>query len=524
MDSALRALVSATQGAVRDRRSTMEESRVHVSAAFTAAASLYEWLRNRLEFKEEHLLRRAAIERILQRAMLFGIGNAQARAEEILRELVRSAYFPNDSIPQSRAVELAAILSRYGTLIGHAEGNREKIVSFFIQLASVEIEHLLVPTEKMVEEAFMEFAYSRLRTYVRWENTAPSAEHEPQLFIAIFRTVLHADDPTISWILFRLIRPEFTSLAGQDIPAQVNDLVQAARVVRVQLRNPRYHFYAHAVKQFVPTFTILHDMLVTKTARFAEYTADPVRCTEAALASAKARTEAVGERVGRMAVWATAYVFFTKMLIAFLIELPLELHVTGFRPIPFFINLSIPPLAMFLIAKSTFVPGQENIGKIVTSVQHILYADSSSAPWKAISVLKQRNILQDIIFWVTSCILFGGLGVLLTRFLFSIGYSGLNTAIFFFFVATVSFFAWRIRQPARDISIITPRENVLSAVADTILFPFLFVGRIISDGLTMANIPLMIFDLAIEAPIKVMMNFLEDWTRFLKEKREELIE
>ena len=524
MDSTLQALANATQEAVRDRRSPMEESRVHVSEAFTAAASLYEWLRNRLEFKEEHLLRRSAIERILQRAMLFGIGNAQARAEEILRELVRSAYFPNDFIPQSRAAELAAILSRYSTLIGHAQENREKTVSFFLQLASVEIEHLLVPTEKVVEEAFMEFAYSRLRTYIQWKNTASSAEHEPQLFIAIFRTVLHADDPTISWILFRLIRPEFTSLTPQDIPAHMNDLVQAARVVRVQLRRPQYHFYARAVKQFVPTFTVLHDMLVTKTAGFAEYMNDPERCTEVALASAKARTQAAGERVGRMAVWATVYVFFTKMVIAMLIELPLELNVTGFRPIPFFINLSIPPLAMFLIAKSTFVPGQDNIRKIVASVQQMLYADPGKAPWKEISVVKQKNLLQDVLFWVTSCILFGGLGFLLVRLLFSIGYSGLNTAIFFFFVATVSFFAWRIRQPARDISMITPRENVLTAVVDTILFPFLFVGRIISDGLAMVNIPLMIFDLAIEAPIKVMMNFLEDWVRFLKEKREELIE
>jgi hypothetical protein len=67
------------------------------------------------------------------------------------------------------------------------------------------------------------------------------------------------------------------------------------------------------------------------------------------------------------------------------------------------------------------------------------------------------------------------------------------------------------------------RANVVSNVFDFFMLPFIRLGRAISTGLSEINIFTFIFDIVLEAPFKMILEILEEWTRFLKEKKEETL-
>src|SRR3989344_4533133 len=74
---------------------------VHVDEVASKVAAFYEQIRTIIDWKEEHLMRRAAIIRKLKRRFLdlelnsFSEENTKI-AEPFVLELVRGGYFPND--------------------------------------------------------------------------------------------------------------------------------------------------------------------------------------------------------------------------------------------------------------------------------------------------------------------------------------------------------------------------------------------------------------------------------------------
>src|SRR3989338_4266508 len=61
--------------------------KISVSQTVSFAAFLYEKMRNAVEFREDHLIRRAAVERILKRRMILN-ENGRDIAEPLIKELL----------------------------------------------------------------------------------------------------------------------------------------------------------------------------------------------------------------------------------------------------------------------------------------------------------------------------------------------------------------------------------------------------------------------------------------------------
>src|SRR3990167_1119085 len=74
-----------------------DASLISVSQTVSFFAIMYEKVRNAVEFREEHLVRRAAIERILSRRLALN-PSGQNEAENLIRELMWARYIPPDSI------------------------------------------------------------------------------------------------------------------------------------------------------------------------------------------------------------------------------------------------------------------------------------------------------------------------------------------------------------------------------------------------------------------------------------------
>src|SRR3989338_6781621 len=83
-----------------------------VSQTVSFFAILYEKIRNAVEFREEHLIRRAAIERILSRRLALN-PNGQTEAENLIRELMWARYIPPDSVTLTEIDHYQAIINRF---------------------------------------------------------------------------------------------------------------------------------------------------------------------------------------------------------------------------------------------------------------------------------------------------------------------------------------------------------------------------------------------------------------------------
>src|ERR1700686_3579705 len=77
-----------------------EEGRITVNPIVTKFASWYERLRNAMEFREDEVMLRATIERILKRRLLLG-GNGESTAEALVKELLWARYLPDNEIEYS---------------------------------------------------------------------------------------------------------------------------------------------------------------------------------------------------------------------------------------------------------------------------------------------------------------------------------------------------------------------------------------------------------------------------------------
>ncbi len=79
------------------------EARIKVNQLASKAGTLYEKIRYLVDYKEEHTIRRSAIERIIKRKVM--IESDRNVGLSLLEELVRGGYLPNDHVSESKATD-----------------------------------------------------------------------------------------------------------------------------------------------------------------------------------------------------------------------------------------------------------------------------------------------------------------------------------------------------------------------------------------------------------------------------------
>ena len=91
-----KALIKDIQS-IKPRVKPDEFSKISVSQAVSFFALVYEKVRNAVEYREDHLIRRASIERIIRRRLAMN-PEGKNEAENLIRELLWARYFDNESL------------------------------------------------------------------------------------------------------------------------------------------------------------------------------------------------------------------------------------------------------------------------------------------------------------------------------------------------------------------------------------------------------------------------------------------
>jgi len=497
-----------------------EESRIAVHAAVSRFAVLYERIRNAVDYKDEHLLRKSAVLRILKRQLILE-RDANAISQHLVRELVGARYLPNAELPETLITDVALRVKKF-QVIEHTHVGSAAHVAWLLRVVSVEIEGLL--TDGSQERAFVTFLYERLADRIRLRESALSeTDLKLQIYLACTRALVKADDDALSFKLLRVYLPEWLR-ADEWIEsplALAERLVGIERRIQFSLRHAYAPRIQRAVKPWAVSLNVLQQALLERPNDAASLLKNTVELHASVSRIAERQYREAKSKLRRGAFRATIYIFLTKMLIAFAVEVPVEKMLYSVVSFPILgANLLLPPFLMFIVALFIRVPGKDNTARIGTNVDILL--SSEGVPLREMRIPNARGFFAKTLFGaayaVTYLLIFGGIGWILFQFHFT----WVSAAIFLFFLCTVSFFAFRLRQTAREYVIVEGRESLRSLLADVISLPILQSGHVIARGINRMNVFLFFFDFLLEAPFKIFLVVLEEWFAFLKEKKEEI--
>jgi len=187
-------------------------------------------------------------------------------------------------------------------------------------------------------------------------------------------------------------------------------------------------------------------------------------------------------------------------------------------------NLLIPPFLMLLIGLSIRKPTDENTKRIIERIRSFVYGKGvpDKIPF-SLNPKRRNDILSQLFLVVYGWIfffVFGSIAFILLDF----GFNLVSIGVFYVFLSLVMLFSFRVRYTAGELNVTGERESFLSHLFTNLTLPFLNLGVWLSKGLSKLNFLLVIMDFLIEAPFKKIMSVFEEWTGFIRERREEVVE
>jgi len=498
---------------------------ISISRTVSALALLYERIRVAIEYREDHLLRRAAIERIIKRRLILN-ENGRGIAEYLLKELLWAKYLPEDSVPVYKINEVQTTVDKFIFLRneltrGRALKEQTELSEWLISSAAAEVEQKLVPSQ--VREAFINFIFKYYQTRVFLKDETDRTK-DIQVYIAVHRAFAKSDNDFIRYELLKLSLPAIQNATWKELKDQTQRIYQTLQNIQKHLTHKLGGKLAKSLKKEIAPFLILRELYEENPNEFEKILSDPKLVEQRVDTICRRRYEAIGRRLVRAGTRSIIYIFITKMLFAFALEYPYEkYYLTRVNYISLTINTVFPPILMFLVLIGVSAPGEDNTKRIVSRIKDIVYHGQHDVNKisLALTTPQRRPVLLfifSLVYTATFLLVFGSISVGLTLLHFSIT----SQLVFIFFVSVVLFFAYRVRQTGKEYNI-TQKESFLSPVISFVLLPILNVGKWLSNEIARFNFFVALFDFVIEAPFKAIFEIFEEWFAFLRRKKEEIL-
>jgi len=525
MDKPLEFLLGAIEKAHELAETKPEGELLTVSETVSAAASVYETIRNSLEYDEEHLLRRNAIRRILKRKL--GEVESAALAADLLRELIWARYLPNKAIPESKIGTLAAILEKYHPLFAAAthttkEGQRSH--DWLLDVVSTEVEYVMSPP--IVDEAVASFAYAELKQRLSWNSDViGEQDRDLQLYIAVHRAVLKSNLATLRFRVFALFHPEWTK-AGNHAAKTVSaeELTRTINQVERSIQHPGQDALYMIVRRHAIVFHVIRDTAEENPKKFAEYLAahNTGEIDSRISLFAYSRYDRFKARLRNSVVRAVLFLFITKMALALVIEFPYErlvLKTTNMTPL--LVNIIFHPTLLGIIGLTARLPEAANTEAIIREAHAFLgigddvgFTYKMRRPWSRGTLGVVFNAIYAVMFLFTITVI--------ATILHSFEFNALSIFFFVFFLSLVTFFGLKIRNTRRELMVVETRVGIVGTIADILFLPMIRAGRWVALRAPRVNVFIFFFDFIVEAPFKAAISMVEGWLAFLREKKEEI--
>ncbi len=530
--------------------------KIKVSSLISRVAFFYEKVRNAVDYEEEHLLRKNAIARILRRQVVIeGVvkeTDSERLANHLLIELIRGSYLPNNKIPESKIKEVAVLLEKYLRLKGHYVSKinaslniktdinqvkdlikeKNNLINWLLHLAACEIEENLAPNK--IKQTIVGSMFDILVKNIKLPKELPyDKDLDIQIYLSISRKFSKFDEDMLGFVLFKYYNKAWLNLGKEgsfsleddqnlkNIAARLSEL---KKITENQIKHPLVKQLDKIVRLYSLYYNVLSDTIEN----------DPVKVyaelQENGRTFIKQIRKVCGNKYGKAKskLWKAAlrsiiYIFLTKSVFAILIEVPaIKWFNEPLNPISLAINITFPALLLFLIVFATRRPNHENTDKIVEGIKEISFVGEEKTQPIILRKDTRRNMIVNGIFHLIYTASFCVSIYLIIKALTVINFNWVSITIFLFFLAFVSFFSIIVTRGIKELMVIERKENLFTFIIDLFYMPIILVGRWLSNNFSKVNIFIFIFDFIIEAPFKILVEIAEDWTKYVRERRDNM--
>ena len=510
-----------------------EAINIKVDEVASKVASFYERIRKIVDWKEQHLMRRVAIERILKRRLLLRTKEQQI-AESFVFELVRGGYFPKTPIKKTKISIIQNVLDKYIFILDNLkkinikDKNQGELYTEILGIAACEIEETLDPSFYLKQNSLLSFVETIMRARIKVGEGAQKLtgiteeEINIQIYIAAQQALFKLDLPIISYNLIKHRYP-FWKDASQD---QINEFSQNVCVILEDIEKALDHpladkFYKIAERYNTP-YLLLDDVISKNPQELMTNISDPNILDKLVSKAYSLRLKTLRSRLGRAAFYSTLSIFLTNVFALYVLEFLFAKYVMGnINPVAAVVDVLGPTFLMLLLISSVRMPSKENRKLVIKEVQKIVYQDQPEESYE-VEIYPKGNIIfkliNNLLYGISFCLCFG----LILFALYKLNYPPLSYILLIMFTSLIAFTGTKIRKRSRELHVTEERESFFQVIIDLFSLPVIRLGKWLLARWKKINILGVVFNVLIDTPFFIFVEFLEQWRYFLKEKKEDI--
>jgi len=489
--------------------------KIHVDEIASKVAGFYEKVRNVIEYHDAHLLRKSAIERIVRRR-IFLKDFSENFAEPLIKELIRSGHLQNDAVPEKKIADIQAIINNLLFLLREMKfGNRaekELSTNWLIRTFVPAIEEELFPAPE--NQLLAEAMYGTIYNHLVIKNLVISDEDlRIQLFIAVQRTLFRPDVDQLHYALMKMNYPHWGKLSEEELNELAPRLDSLRKRIRNLLEDPRGPYFLKLVSREKIVFQLIGDLVFNRV---------PLDETiDLTLHSFyEERHARAARQLHRLAFVSVLSFLISKMIVAVAIEIPLDqylYHAVSIMTMA--INISFPPILMFLIVMSTRLPSEKNATLVERAVHAVIAGEEEKY---VLAAPKNRGVFASAILYAAYGAAFVAVLYGLIKGLAFLGFSPASIIIFLLFTSMVIATGVKVQNRANEMNLEKKKATLFSFLLDLVIVPFMAIGKWTISGLSKFNVLVIAFNFLIELPFQLFIEFLENFRGFITNKKEEI--
>ncbi|MEN9328395.1 MAG: hypothetical protein RI947_1203 [Candidatus Parcubacteria bacterium] len=513
---------------IPDQPKPDENTKLTVSQTVSFMAIAYEKVRNAIEYREDHLIRRAAIERILRRRLAMN-ASGKGESENLLRELTWARYFPNGSLDEDDIDHVQNIIDKYLLLrkvvvTGRDNNIKKYLYDFFIDMLTCEIEETLSPSTTFRDASFNYFLYQTLRQKIHIEELTEE-QKDAYFLVALEKAYRKSDSSYQRYHLFTTFYKPLSEYTPEELANFTSKLPQIFKRIDDMIKNPYVERLQKFAKKQLPPYLILFEIMKDKKGKVDDIFKSRALLWNEVDLTCREKYQQASSKLKTLAFKSLIYIFVTKMLFAIILEYPVslwlynEVHWSSIA-----INSLFPPILMMIIVLFFKLPGDDNTQRIYYRIIDIIDSNKEFETTKVMNLTSKSKIKKPVL--VFGFTIFYTLTFFITLFLIHeilllLSFNIISQLLFVFFVSVITFFSYRIKQVVNEYRLIS-KEQILTPLIDFFFMPILSLGKFFSTQLGRLNFFIVIFDFIIEAPFKLIIEVVEEWISFVKARKEEI--
>lgn len=525
IDPAFSSLLAVYSQAIVAQRERQTETLLEVDTTGSRLSSLYERLRQVVDYKEEHLVLRSIIARILKRRLLNR--HTDKFGEGLVKELTLAGYLVNKSVPVSALADIDRVVERYrfltkkATTWGLFTESLPNVDCLWV-LAAAEIEMIVVPhdTEIGLVSYAVEIFKSRTDVAEKYIYYEPAAL-DVALTLAAHRVILKADSIAVAHRLLLLYIPNWPELTTAELKEREEEIKATFQHINGWLQDAHAGDLMRHLQQFAVSIEVIDQTLKAATAtELTQMRHSPSMLHERARQQYQKLQQQVMKAFRGSVLRAGIYILLTKALLGLLVEIPLEMVMFGdLTTLPLILNTIIPPLLLFSMYFSPSI-SRKNQVKVLDEVEAITYQGRNFGNQEKIVQLDpdtDTGLLPIfyLLLYIIYAFIIGGIGWIL----YLLDFTVVSGFFFYLFVSIVIYFSVRLSAKKRSIVRTPVKQNVFGTM---ILMPFLTFGKFLNATFAQFNLFTITLDFLLEAPFKSFIELLSSWRRFVDTKNNEL--